>query len=869
MFNFDRVKEQLAKYSNKLSIGILGSVAAIVPQTAESQDRQIEEVVVSATKKDESASDIPVTVTALTEETLKEMNVSNFDEYIEYLPNVTSGGRGPGQSTIYIRGLAVDPVNVFLSAAQGSSPNVALYLDEQPVQVPGRNLDVYVADMERIEVLPGPQGTLFGASSQAGTVRLITNKPKFDTQEGGFNGSLFNTSNGDMSSSFDAFINVPMSETWAIRGVFYNSNSGGYIDNVAGTWNSIGKGAFNGYKAVSPNQEVSSAPTTNTDGDAVKGFVAAPGGTTYITDHNNHLVEQNFNDSSYEGFRISSAHQINDDWDLLLTHMDQTIEADGVWDYDPAVGDLQVQRFSPDSLEDTFNQTSLTLEGRLGKLDVVYTGSVLDRQAEQTVDYSGYVNAGAYMPYYTCNYYTDKNGTPDDTSDDSTVQATICGSGVVDLYLHDDNERTTHEFRVASSDLNELPFSYTAGVFIEESVLKTENDYGYQGFLDAYPSVAYDANGDVVPNTVVPGVYSNNGRARDPEYRFFNDLKRTDEQTAFFAELTYPLTEKTDILFGARRYDLEIDYVGQSKFGGIAVGNSGRDYNSSGGHTDQPLVMKDTITKLTISHKVDDDTLVYFTQSEGYRPGGYNRGGGLTNSCAKDEDADNYCGPGSDNFRANVATTFESDEVLNTELGIKTVLFDGTMRLNATAYEIEWTGIQVSQFDPANISILTFVENAADADVNGFEADVLWYPADNWTIASAISLNNTEIVKDVSQTVPIVDIGSPLPLSPERQFNIRLRKDGNYKGNPSYMQFAYKSASETYNSFESAKVLDQDKYQTFDIAFGMTLNDTDIEFFVRNLTDERANLYYNDQDDIPRITTNRPRNMGVRISRNF
>ena len=63
---------------------------------------------------------------------------------------------------------------------KGSAPNVALYLDEQPVQVPGRNLDVYVADMERIEVLPGPQGTLFGASSQAGTVRLITNKPKFE-----------------------------------------------------------------------------------------------------------------------------------------------------------------------------------------------------------------------------------------------------------------------------------------------------------------------------------------------------------------------------------------------------------------------------------------------------------------------------------------------------------------------------------------------------------------------------------------------------------------------------------------------------------------------------------------------------------------
>ena len=827
MFNLDKVKDQLAKYSNKLSIGILGSVAAIVPQTAESQDRQIEEVVVSATKKDESASDIPVTVTALTEETLKEMNVSNFDEYIEYLPNVTSGGRGPGQSTIYIRGLAVDPVNVFLSAAAGSAPNVALYLDEQPVQVPGRNLDVYVADMERIEVLPGPQGTLFGASSQAGTVRLITNKPKFDVSEGGFNGSLFNTSNGDMSHSFDAFINVPMSDSWAIRGVLYNANNGGYIDNVAGVWSSEGKGAFGG-------------PLGN--------YANA---SSYVETSNNHLVESDFNDSSYQGFRLSSAHTINDDWDLLISHMDQTIEADGVWDYDPAVGDLQVQRFVPDTLEDSFSQTSLTLEGRLGKLDVVYTGSVLDREAEQTVDYSGYINVGGYMPYYTCIYA-------------SATSAGSCGAGTVQVDLLDNNERTTHEFRVSSTELNELPFSYTAGVFIEESNLKTQNDYGYLGFLDSYPSVG--------PNPIISGVFANNPNPRAPQYRFFNDIERNDEQTAYFAELTFPLTEKLDLLFGARNYDLDIDYKGQSKFGLLTVqDSSGRDYDNTGGHTDQPLNMSDTITKFTASYKVDDDTLVYVTQSEGYRPGGFNRGGGMANRCSTvATTAANYCGEGSgENFRANVSTFYDSDEVLNTEIGIKTLLADGAMRLNATAYQIEWTDIQVSQFDPVNISLLTFMENAANADIDGFEADMLWYPTDNWTIAAAISLNNTEITEDVSKTVPIVDIGSSLPLAPERQFNIRLRKDMSYKGNPSYMQFAYKSASETYNSFESAKVLDQPKYQTFDLAFGMTINDTDMEFFVRNLTDERANLYYNDQDDIPRITTNRPRNIGVRVSRNF
>ena len=218
MFNFINTKEQLNKITNKLSLGVLGAVAAIVPQTADAQDRVIEEVVVSATKKDESASKVAVTVTALTEDTLKEINVSNFDEYIEYLPNVTNGGRGPGQSTIYIRGMSVDPVNVFLSAAQGSTPNVALYLDEQPIQVPGRNLDVYVADMERIEVLPGPQGTLFGASSQAGTVRLITNKPKYNVSEGGVNVKHFGTAHGDPSYAYDAFVNVPLiNDVWSVN----------------------------------------------------------------------------------------------------------------------------------------------------------------------------------------------------------------------------------------------------------------------------------------------------------------------------------------------------------------------------------------------------------------------------------------------------------------------------------------------------------------------------------------------------------------------------------------------------------------------------------------------------------------------------
>ena len=831
MFNLIKTKEQLNNIKNKVSLGVLGAVAAMIPQTAEAQDRQIEEVVVSATKKDESASKIPVTVTALTEETLKEMNVSNFDEYVEYLPNVTSGGRGPGQSTIYIRGLAVDSVNVMLASAAGSQPNVALYIDEQPAQVPGRNLDVYVADMERVEVLPGPQGTLFGASSQAGTVRLITNKPKFGVTEGGFNTSAYSTYSGDPSNSLDAFINIPINDAWSIRGVFYNSTQGGYIDNVDGTVSSQGKGSF---------------------------ASLVPAGIFKTTD-NSELVEKNFNEARYEGFRLSSRMSFNDNWELLVSHIDQTLESDGVWDYDPAVGDLKVKRFQPDTLDDSFDQTAITLDGRMGMLDVLYTGSFLNREANQTVDYTGYINTGAYMPYYTCAYWgtqlTNAGGIP------------TCGSSEVRVDVVDENERTTHEFRVSSNETSELPFSFTAGMFIEESILDTQNDFGYLGFLDLIPLLGTD-----VPfNAIIPGVYANNPNPRPPEVRFFNDITRTDDQIAYFAEVTFPMNEQIDLTIGVRDYELDLDYVGQSKFGLLGSGgSSGRDYDNTAGHTDQPITEEDTITKMTVSYKADEDTLWYFTRSEGYRPGGWNRNAGAVPNCRSFAvDAAGYCGgsPGDEGYRADIPLAYKSDEVTNVELGVKTLLMDGAMRLNATYYNIDWDGIQVSQFDPVNVNFITFVENAANAEIEGLEADMLWYPSDTLTVAAAMSYNDTEITGDVAKTIPIVDIGNSLPLAPARQWNVRVRKD--LSMNESYFQVVVKSSSKTYNSFEAAKVKDQPAYEIVDLAYGMTLNDVDVEFFIRNATDERANLYYNDQDDIPRITTNRPRNMGVRLSYRF
>lgn len=175
---FGKIREKLSFY---LSAFVLLNASAFTGYVM-SQDA-VEEIVVTARKKAESLQDVPLSVSALRESSLEELGVNVFEDYLLQLPSVTAGGAGPGTSTIYIRGLASTTPNLTTAGVGGLAPNVSFYLDEQPLAQPGRNLDVYAADVGRIEVLKGPQGTLFGASSQAGVVRMITNKPEIGVSE--------------------------------------------------------------------------------------------------------------------------------------------------------------------------------------------------------------------------------------------------------------------------------------------------------------------------------------------------------------------------------------------------------------------------------------------------------------------------------------------------------------------------------------------------------------------------------------------------------------------------------------------------------------------------------------------------------------
>src|SRR6202142_3821113 len=228
--------------NSKLSIAIAAALSAVsgassLAATAEGGSDSLAEITVTAQRRTENIQDVPISIQALTGQTLQQLNIQTFDDYVKYLPNVTSASNGPGQNEVFMRGLSAGSQASQGSASTGLWPNVAIYLDNQSAQLPNRNLDIYAADLNRIEVLEGPQGTLFGAGAEAGVIRYITNEPKLDVTEGSVKAGYGVTAHGDPNTDVTAVLNLPLiADTMALRGVIYSDQRGGYIDNVPGTF---------------------------------------------------------------------------------------------------------------------------------------------------------------------------------------------------------------------------------------------------------------------------------------------------------------------------------------------------------------------------------------------------------------------------------------------------------------------------------------------------------------------------------------------------------------------------------------------------------------------------------------------------------
>ncbi|WP_137679932.1 TonB-dependent receptor [Aurantiacibacter suaedae] len=879
----------MLKYSTGASIGAL-AIALAAPAAAQDTAAEarpartggLDTILVTATKRTEDLQDVPVSVQALGEEGLQQLNIATFDDYLDQLPTVTAGGSGPGQSTIYIRGLASTTPNLTTAGVAGLAPNVSLYLDEQPLAQPGRNLDVYAADLARIEVLSGPQGTLFGASSQAGVVRLITNKPSLAGFDASASAGVSFTKDGETSYKTEVMLNVPVTDTLAIRGVAYLDDQGGYIDNVQGTRTMRGSARFRPEGTVRANGvPVSERRAGFYSDQATLDYLDSE--VTFQEANNAALVEDNFNDTQYAGFRASALWEVTPDWTVTVSHTRQSIESDGVFFADPELGldNLDIQRFSDDRIEDNFSNTSWTIEGRLAMLDIVYTGAYTDRETQQNVGYSDYLFVGQYIPYYMCDTAVAYPDYALPAPADPTCYAP-------NLSVTSDTDTTvfTQEFRVNTPQ--DARIRATAGAFYSNLVLKERNDYYYaselsrgadgvtRGFAPIYPFTNTEVTGTT--GNAAPGYFSDPGPLPE-NVGFRNDVKRTDEQFGLFGEVSLDIVpDLLTVTGGLRYYDVKVDLEGaatsafckrNSPIFGANVGvpvedqvnipgcggtNISAKYapDNPDGNPDKAAT-DGVIFKGTLTFTPTEDLLFYATYSEGFRPGLLNRPGGVV---------------GNNGYQ--VPYVLDTDEVKNYEFGWKTQLFDRQLRLNGSAFFVDISRLQTTIFDP-DITNLFFSDNAANAEIKGVEADFTFQPyaVPGLTLAGAMSILDTEITEVLTDTDDVV-LGSPLAYAPEFQGNLRAR----YEWDVSSELTMHVQPQVTYSSSKFTDIiqinrLQLDSYTTFDLAAGVTNDTWAFEVFGENLSDERAQIAGNFNFDVARVTVNRPLTVGIRVSYDY
>jgi len=201
---------------------------ALAQDTDESDEFGIEEIVVTATKRTMSIQDVPQSITAFSTMEIQRRGILDMADVATNLPSISMSTSRAGRNELVYRGIST-------GGSWRLDSQVAVYLDEMPMTMSTTQLDPRMVDIERVESLPGPQGTLFGSSSQSGTLRVITNKPRFGEFSGEVMAELKTTDGGEESYDINGHLNIPVSDNFAIRVVAYHNKDGGYIDNVFAT----------------------------------------------------------------------------------------------------------------------------------------------------------------------------------------------------------------------------------------------------------------------------------------------------------------------------------------------------------------------------------------------------------------------------------------------------------------------------------------------------------------------------------------------------------------------------------------------------------------------------------------------------------
>ena len=743
------------------------SIAAAWAQTTTTASHAgIEEVVVTAEKREQKLQKVPQSIQVLDSKKLAQLNLTGFQDYIKYLPSLSQQSLGPNMTSVYLRGVA-DGDNMNHS---GPLPTVGTYLDEIPITTIGGNLDVHIYDIARVEVLPGPQGTLYGASSESGTLQIVTNQPVIGKFEAGYDvqGSYTHGNGGFLG---EGFVNIPLTDNAAVRLVAFDEHDAGYIDNVFGS---------------------RYLPATN------------------VTVNNSSLVKNNFNPNDTFGGRAELKVDLNENWTILPMVLGQDLRNTGVFGFEPGVGDLKVQRFQPDTDHDKFALAGLTVKGQIGDYSLTYAGGLFVRDDHTNSDYTDYTVAydAAYGKYYVG---ADGNPLP------APLQY-ILGKDHFTKY--------SNELRLASPTTDRLRF--LVGLFQEEQTHHILQDYVINGFSPTYS---------------IPG-WANT--------LWLTNQLRTDRDLAAFGEVSFDITPQLTVTGGVRYYyyaNSLYGFFGFSRNFDIFYGsNTGEGQNLPGhpnncvagkSYSDAPCVNLNgnvfgsgETHKINLTYKFDPDKLVYFTYSTGYRPGGLNR-------------------------RADQGD-YQSDELVNYELGFKTSWLDHRLTFNSALYYEDWSQFQFSYLGQNSFTI---VKNAPNANIKGIELQAIGQPMPNLTLTGGLTLTDAQLTQDfctnkqgtvLSTCTPgaytaqsFAPAGTLLPYTPPAKGNITARYTFPFFDWDGHVQGGIVIASRN-----QAGLRQQDKlflgsmpsYTAVDLLAGIERNRLSIELFAKNLFDSRGEV---------------------------
>lgn len=770
----------------------------------------LEEVIVTATLRATSLQVVPQSITAFTGADIQRNNLQTLADMVGALPSLNMVSSQPSQSDLIFRGVTTGAFEYYLDS------QVAVYLDHTSVTAPSQQPWPHMVDLERVESLPGPQGTLFGSASQTGTLRMITNKPNMDGVSGGFMAELSTTKGGDPSYEVNGWVNVPIVEGLALRAVAYRVEQGGYIDNVAGTT----------YSA--PKENGPQFDTSNAD-----------------------VVEKNFNEYTLTGGRIAALWELSDNLSATLAIITEDKSDDGSWLSDPSLGDFEIIRFFDEYRDDKWTNVSLAIEADLGFATFLSATSIFDREIKYEWDNMAYHQwSSAYWTYEYNGYYY--GGLYDTQNTFGTI------------FNDQTQKRFSQEFRLTSQ--SDSKFQWMAGLYYED--LQDEWYYGSQNphlmetpawSYAQYWAYYYNYYGYPVDYPIAP-----------TNVFYSETLDRQTEQMAIFGEVSYDINDKWRVVGGARWFEYDrYNYIqnqfpeglppwGTMAFDGATVGT---------GKT------SDVLWKGSVQYQIDDDKMVYFLYSQGFRLGGFNSPRAVATGLVPYE--------------------YDPDTMDNYELGLKSKWMDGRLLVNATLFHMAWGEYQQSWGDIDGTWWLRGTFNATDVEQTGVELTTSFLATDNLSLDFSLFYGSPEWSEDYWQPWqeegedPYIRKGMTMPSSPEWKGWAALywTIPGLFGSDEAFLNYTISFQDETVNNLGNVSEQDPEgvvpSWNYSDLQLGARFgNDWTVSLFVRNLFDQEATMYLSTGSNYISDffgadwnrnlrSYNRPRTIGLQVRKNW